>query len=129
MDVKASAWVAQPAGRLSAMPRLLPQPSRDSLNLVTVLAALADPVRLTLMRKMYGRPGPEDCHDLAEGIAVGAPTVSHHYRVLREAGLTTTAVEGRRRAVTIRYEDLDARFPGLLAAVLTPASDDQPAVT
>ncbi|ONH24432.1 ArsR/SmtB family transcription factor [Pseudofrankia asymbiotica] len=109
------------------MPRQLPQPSRDSLDLITILAALADPVRLTLMRAMYTRPGADDCAAVADGIEVGAPTISHHYRVLREAGLTTTTVEGRRRVVTIRREDLEARFPGLLAAVLAPEPADQPA--
>lgn len=91
--------------------------------MVTVLTALADPTRLTLMRAMYSRPGPADCAVVAEAVEVGAPTVSHHYRVLREAGLTTTTVEGRRRVVTIRREDLEARFPGLLAAILTPDLD------
>ncbi|WP_242419722.1 helix-turn-helix transcriptional regulator, partial [Frankia sp. CpI1-P] len=66
---------------------------------------------------------PVDCSVIAEGVEVGAPTVSHHYRVLREAGLTMTTVEGRRRVVAIRYEDLEARFPGLLAAVLTPTAN------
>ncbi|CAO5165716.1 Uncharacterized HTH-type transcriptional regulator YczG [Frankia sp. AiPs1] len=103
------------------MPRPLPQPSRDSIDLVTVLAALADPVRLTLMREMYTRVGPTDCSALASGVDVTPPTVSHHYRVLREAGLTSTMVDGRRRNVAIRHDDLEARFPGLLAAVLTPA--------
>ncbi|CAO5252870.1 ArsR/SmtB family transcription factor [Frankia sp. AgKG'84/4] len=102
------------------MPRQLPQPSRDSINLVTLLGALADPVRLTLMREMYARGGPADCAEVAGGVEVTPPTVSHHYRVLREAGLTTTTVEGRRRVVTIRHDDLEARFPGLLAAILTP---------
>ncbi|CAJ62842.1 MULTISPECIES: ArsR/SmtB family transcription factor [Frankia] len=104
------------------MSRQLPQPSRDSINLITVLAALADPVRLALMQAMYSRTGPVDCAVIAQGVEVGAPTVSHHYRVLRDAGLTTTTVEGRRRVITIRHEDLEARFPGLLAAVLTPAA-------
>lgn len=103
------------------MTRQLPQPTRDSIDLVTVLGALADPVRLTLMRAMYRRDGPIDCAAAAEEVDVGAPTVSHHYRVLREAGLTTTVVEGRRRIIAIRCDDLETRFPGLLAAALEPA--------
>ncbi|SNQ49369.1 putative transcriptional regulator, arsR family [Frankia canadensis] len=104
------------------MSRQLPQPSRDSIDLVTVLAALADPVRLTLLRGMYASSGLVDCATVASGVDVSPPTVSHHYRVLREAGLTTTVAEGRRRSVTIRHDDLEARFPGLLAAVLTPTA-------
>jgi DNA-binding transcriptional ArsR family regulator len=74
---------------------------------------------------MYSRSEPVDCAVVAEGVEVGAPTISHHYRVLREAGLTTTTVEGRHRTITIRYEDLEVRFPGLLAAVLMPAVDEK----
>ena len=44
--------------------------------------------------------------------------LSHHWRVLREAGLTTTTVEGRRRWIVLRRDDLQRRFPGLLNAVL-----------
>ncbi len=104
------------------MLRQLPQPDRASIDLVTVLAALADPVRLLLLRTIYARTEPIDCSTAAQGAEVGAPTISHHYRVLREAGLTSTVADGRRRIITIRHEDLDARFPGLLAAVLTERS-------
>ncbi|CAO5226542.1 ArsR/SmtB family transcription factor [Frankia sp. AgKG'84/4] len=104
------------------MPRQLPQPSRDSTDLVTILAALADPVRLTLMRQMYLRTGATDCAALASEVDVTPPTISHHYRVLREAGLTLTMLEGRRRSVAIRHDDIEACFPGLLAAVLSPRS-------
>ncbi|MHB8620628.1 MAG: hypothetical protein ACYDAG_13825 [Chloroflexota bacterium] len=44
--------------------------------------------------------------------------MSHHFRVLREAGVTRTRVEGAHRYVTLGRADLDARFPGLLDAVL-----------
>jgi DNA-binding transcriptional ArsR family regulator len=76
-----------------------------------------------MMRTMYSRPEPVDCAVVAMGVDVGRPTISHHYRVLREAGLTTTTVEGRHRIVTVRRDDLEARFPGLLAAVLTSDLD------
>ena len=56
----------------------------------------------------------------------GAPTVSHHFRTLREAGLTHTEVDGRERVVRTRFEDLEARFPGLLRAVLGPAGPERP---
>jgi DNA-binding transcriptional ArsR family regulator len=45
--------------------------------------------------------------------------MSHHWRVLREAGLTSTMVEGRTRWVELRADDIEARFPGLLSAVLS----------
>jgi len=103
------------------MVRTLPQPTIDSITMTTVLAALADPVRLGIMRGMYANNEPVDCGVVAESVEVSAPTVSHHWRVLREAGLTTTVVNGRKRSVRVRREDLEARFPGLLQAVLTSA--------
>ena len=102
------------------MVRTLPQPTLDSITMTTVLAALADPVRLSLMRGIYANRESIDCSLVGGTVDVGAPTVSHHLRVLREAGLTTTFVDGRKRFVRVRTEDLEARFPGLLDAILAP---------
>ncbi|MEU7005427.1 helix-turn-helix domain-containing protein [Streptomyces sp. NPDC046332] len=55
---------------------------------------------------------------MGESIDVHRTTMSHHYRVLRESGVTWTEIEGRTRYVSLRRKDLDARFPGLLDAVL-----------
>ena len=55
-------------------------------------------------------------------LGVSKATRSHHYRVLREAGLTHTRVEGTRRYVSLRRDDLEARFPGLLDALLVAAA-------
>jgi DNA-binding transcriptional ArsR family regulator len=101
-----------------AVSRTLGQPSRDDIDLVTVLRALADPVRLELLREMWGSTEPSPCSADAYDVDVKAATLSHHFRVLREAGVTTTFVEGRRRWVELRRADLDKRFPGLLDSVL-----------
>jgi DNA-binding transcriptional ArsR family regulator len=103
------------------MPRTLPDPSADSLNLTVILSALAEPGRRALMTALYNGPEPIECADLAQraGLGLTDATISHHYRVLREAGLTRTVVEGRRRLVSMRRDDAEARFPGLLQAVLT----------
>ncbi|QGN33906.1 helix-turn-helix transcriptional regulator [Microlunatus sp. Gsoil 973] len=105
------------------MGRQLPQPTVDSIDLSTVLAALADPVRLDIMRTLYQRGEPLNCTALAKdsGVEVSAPTISHHWKVLRAAGLTTTEVVGRNRIIRIRRTDLEQRFPGLLDAVLGAA--------
>jgi DNA-binding transcriptional ArsR family regulator len=50
--------------------------------------------------------------------SVSKSTLSHHFKVLREAGVTFTRVNGTHRYVSLRREDLDARFPGLLGSVL-----------
>lgn len=101
------------------MSRRLPQPSRDDIQIVTVLQALADPVRLELIRALSKETEPKTCAVDAYDVEISAPTMSHHWRVLREAGLTSTMVEGRTRWVELRADDIDARFPGLLSAVLS----------
>jgi DNA-binding transcriptional ArsR family regulator len=105
---------------LSTAGRQLPQPTVESIDLSTVLSALADPVRLDIMRALYALGRPIDCAEIAQKLPVSASTVSHHWRVLREAGLTSTVAEGRKRVIQVRHDDLDRRFPGLLKAVLSP---------
>ena len=94
------------------------QPPTEQIQLVEVLHALADPVRLQIVARL-AECGRETCSGIGEGIDVHRTTMSHHYRVLRESGVTWTTVQGRTRYVSLRREDLDARFPGLLDVVLT----------
>ncbi|MFE3178013.1 ArsR/SmtB family transcription factor [Amycolatopsis sp. NPDC059090] len=103
------------------MSRTLPEPVVESFDLTVILSALADPGRRTILRAMYEAEGPVDCATLVEkaGLGLSNPTISHHYRVLREAGLTRTVTEGRRRIVHVRREEVEGRFPGLLGAVLS----------
>lgn len=86
-----------------------------------VLAALADPARLATVRTL-ARVGESCCGQiqLDAGLEVSKSTMSHHLRILREAGITHSRVEGARRMLTLRRDDLNARFPGLLDAVITP---------
>ncbi|MFI1204967.1 helix-turn-helix domain-containing protein [Streptomyces sp. BHT-5-2] len=102
------------------MPRTLPEPSVDSFDLTVILSALADPGRRTLMRALYESVDPIDCAILVARVDLGLsnPTISHHYRVLREAGLTRTVADGRKRVVRVRHEEVERRFPGLLKAIL-----------
>lgn len=102
------------------MPRTLPEPSVESFDLTVILSALADPGRRAILKAMYQARGPIDCATLVEkaGLGLSNPTISHHYRVLREAGLTRTVAEGRRRIVHVRREEVEGRFPGLLEAIL-----------
>jgi DNA-binding transcriptional ArsR family regulator len=103
------------------MSRTLPEPSIDSFDLTVILSALADPARRALMAAMYGNGEPINCSAVAEStdLDLSTATISHHYRVLREAGLTRTVTQGRTRVVTVRRDDVESRFPGLLDAILT----------
>jgi DNA-binding transcriptional ArsR family regulator len=94
-------------------------PRVEELSLPKVLAALADPARLATVQTL-ARVGESACGQIQHdaGLEVSKSTMSHHLRILREAGITYSRVQGSRRMLTLRQEDLDARFPGLLGAVL-----------
>jgi DNA-binding transcriptional ArsR family regulator len=91
-------------------------PTREELDLVEVLQALGDPVRLDMLRRLDAADGAVACGQL--GLPIVKSTASHHFKVLREAGVVLSIDHGTRRYYTIRREDLDARFPGLLDSVL-----------
>ena len=93
---------------------VLDQPEVDAIELADVLHALSDPTRLEIVRALDAE-GERQCGSFDLGLTKA--TRSHHFKVLREAGLTFTRVEGTARYVTLRREELDARFPGLLDAV------------
>ena len=99
--------------------RQLPHPTLADVDLPTVLFALSDPVRLDLVRQLaeHGPLTVAQCQ--ATGGDVPKSTFSHHLKTLREAGLVRNEPAGRRRTVTLRRDELDARFPGLIEAVLS----------
>jgi DNA-binding transcriptional ArsR family regulator len=91
------------------------EPEAEALELPRVLHALSDPVRLDLVRQLASA---EECRCGSMASPVSKSTLSHHLKVLREAGLTRTRAAGTTRHVSLRRDELDARFPGLLDAVL-----------
>src|SRR3954469_7953592 len=94
------------------------EPCTEDLTLATVMAALSDPMRVAIVRTLAAER-ERTCGTFDLGISKA--TRSHHFKVLREAGLTHTRAEGTHRHVSLRRADVDARFPGLLDAVLTAA--------
>jgi DNA-binding transcriptional ArsR family regulator len=94
----------------------LHQPETADLDLTAILQALGDPIRLEIVRRLAA-DGERTCGSFDLGISKA--TRSHHFKVLREAGLTSTRLEGTHRHVSLRREDVEIRFPGLLDAVLT----------
>lgn len=99
--------------------RSIPHPVTEQLSLSGVLHALSDPVRLEIVRALAD--GLEASSG-ALGVAVSKSTLSHHLKVLRDAGLTRTRVDGVHRFVSLRAADLEKRFPGLLRCVLEYSS-------
>lgn len=95
--------------------RSLYHPARDEIQLSAVLQALGDPVRLRILQQLV-QHAEVPCGSIELDLAPS--TRSHHLKVMREAGVVRTRIEGTQRFSCVRTEDLDARFPGLLAAVL-----------
>lgn len=95
-------------------------PPVEEILLVEVLHALSDPIRLEIVRALDEARGALACVDIP--VPVAKSTASHHYKVLRESGLLHAREEGTRRFYTVRREDLDRRFPGLLDTVLRSAA-------
>jgi DNA-binding transcriptional ArsR family regulator len=96
---------------------ILPEPRRADLRVESVLAALSDPVRLSIVRTLAATDGESrSCGSF--GLSVSKSTASHHFRVLREAGVIRQHDEGRHRMTELRRKDLDFRFPGLLGSII-----------
>jgi|SRR5918997_5506360 DNA-binding transcriptional ArsR family regulator len=101
------------------------EPLIEDVSLAVVMAALSDPVRVAIVRGLAS-DGERTCGAFELGISKA--TRSHHFRVLREAGLTHTRAEGTHRFVSLRRAEVDGRFPGLLGAVLAAADREASAV-
>jgi DNA-binding transcriptional ArsR family regulator len=97
------------------MPRVLQHPPAESLELTGVLHALADPVRLEIVRSLAS--GCELRCGAFE-LPVTKSTSTHHFRVLRESGVIEQLAAGTAVVNRLRRDDLDRRFPGLLESVL-----------
>jgi DNA-binding transcriptional ArsR family regulator len=88
-------------------------------TLQDVLEALTDPVRLEMVRRLAGAGSPVACADLYD--SVSKSTASHHFKVLREAGLTERLTIGGQTHQSLRLDDLEEAFPGVVTSILAAA--------
>ena len=95
-------------------------PAPEEIALEAVFHALSDPFRLEVVRRLAAE-GEASCQALERDRPKSS--VSHHFRVLREAGLIRTRNEGVTRMNALRRDDIERRFPGLLACILTAQGD------
>jgi len=109
-----------------AMTRPLSHPGVASLTLPCILHALSDPVRLAIVRELLGCERGLSCTEAARRLKLAIPksTGSHHYRVLREAGLIVSERHGTELTSRVRTEELEARYPGLLRSILEADARD-----
>jgi DNA-binding transcriptional ArsR family regulator len=101
-------------------PSEISHPERDDIELTAVLHALSDPMRLQIVGALAGGAEARTCGSF--GLPVTKSTGTHHFKVLREAGVIRQRQAGTSRLNTLRRDDLEARFPGLLESILRAAS-------
>ncbi len=95
-------------------------PLRDELDLAAVLHALSDPVRLQIVAGLA--TAACECTTGSFDVPVTKSTCTHHFKVLREAGVIHQRQEGTARLNALRVDDLEARFPGVLESILRAAA-------
>ena len=97
------------------MSKQLTHPSAESIALEGVLYALSDPVRLSIVR-LAAEKDEQPCNAFTDTIAKS--TLSHHWKVLRDSGLIRQTQRGTQRLNSLRKEEIDQLYPGLLDAIL-----------
>ena len=101
--------------------RTPPHPGRDQIQLVTMLEALSDATRLAIMLQIADHPGETEARCSAF-LHLGSKTnLTYHLAKMRHAGLTRVRVEGTARYISLRRDDLEMRFPGLLDTLIASA--------
>jgi DNA-binding transcriptional ArsR family regulator len=91
----------------------IPHPEAAALDLATILRTVGDPLRLQIVR-LLADGAERNCGPLTTELGLPISTGSYHLKLLREAGVTRTRSEGTQRFISLRRDDLEARFPGLL---------------
>jgi DNA-binding transcriptional ArsR family regulator len=94
----------------------------EEASLERVLHALSDPIRLRIVAAL-AEGGALSCGGF--DVPVTKSTCTHHFRVLREAGVISQRQVGTTRLNEVRRADLDSRFPGLLDTILRAAAADR----
>lgn len=92
-------------------------PSADDISLSGIFAALGDPVRLKIFMSLMNERGCLSCTEATPSESIAKSTLSNHFRILRESGLIRTVKQGVENRNSIRRDEIDAKFPGLLKLV------------
>ena len=94
----------------------IPHPDAGALDLATIMRVVGDPIRLDMVR-LLADGDPRVCSDIQHAVGLPTSTCSYHLKLLREAGVTRSRAEGTNRLITLRFDDLEERFPGLLGVL------------
>ncbi|QVQ50010.1 helix-turn-helix transcriptional regulator [Spiractinospora alimapuensis] len=109
-----------------ATPPEIHHPERAELDLREVLCAIAEPNRLRVVAMLVNQPRDSAFPYPWFELPVGKAGRTHHFRVLRESGVIFVAQRPNGTEVRLRWDDLEARFPGLLSAIHAGAAVTPP---
>lgn len=93
-------------------------PSKNDITLAGVLQALADPMRVSIIKSLMKVDGCMSCSEAMPCPDMAKSTLSHHFRILREAGLIRTTKKGVENRNIMRLDEINERFPGLVQLIL-----------
>lgn len=102
--------------------RQIKHPDMSQLELTDIMYALADPTRMEIVALLAKTGRKMTCGE----IDLNRPksSMSHHFKILRSAGLVETVIEGTEHMNALRLAEIEARFPGVLPAVLKAVIPD-----
>ncbi len=96
-------------------------PRIEEITLTGILSALGDPVRLQIVSELY-HCNQKCCGGF--GIELSKSTLTHHFRTLRDAGIINVRCDGTQRMITLRKDELNKKYPGLLVSIIKSSSKD-----
>jgi DNA-binding transcriptional ArsR family regulator len=96
--------------------RQIKHPSLDQVELTDIMYALSDPTRLEIVGRLSNAGRKMTCGEL--DLNRPKSSMSHHFKILRAAGLVETLIEGTEHLNALRVEEIEQKFPGVLPAVL-----------
>ena len=102
--------------------RQIKHPTIDQVELTDIMYALADPTRLEIVTLLAKAGRKLNCGE----IDLNRPksSMSHHFKILRSAGLVETLIEGTEHMNSLRLEEIEQKYPGVLNAVINAATKE-----
>jgi DNA-binding transcriptional ArsR family regulator len=88
----------------------------DQVELTDIMYALSDPARLEIIKRLKNAGREMTCGEL--DLDRPKSSMSHHFKILRSAGLVYTEVSGKEHMNSLRLNELEKKFPGVLKSIL-----------
>ncbi len=96
--------------------RQIKHPSLDQVELTDIMYALSDPTRLEIVGRLACAGRKMTCGEF--DLNRPKSSMSHHFKILRAAGLVETLIEGTEHLNALRVDEIEQKFPGVLQSVL-----------